>query len=101
MGKITEVYRELRDKLIGEQPEEGPDKLQQQYFQVFDGPVGQAVLADILNDLHVFDALVTDEDANLNNYGKLLLSKIGIIQGDNIGEIVKLLMGIAKREALK
>ena len=101
MNKITQVYQELKDKLIGVPEEEVPDKLQQQYFQVFDGAAGQVVLSDILNDLHVFDALVTDEDAILNTYGKLLLYKIGIIQGDNTGEIVKSLMLIARREAQK
>lgn len=101
MNKITEIYQSLKSQLVSEEPENGPDPLQQQYFQVFSGLAGQIVLADILEDLHVFDALATDEDAILNTYGKLLLSKIGIIQGDNTGEIVKVLMGIARNEAGK
>jgi hypothetical protein len=100
-NRITAVYQELKSKLVGEPPEEGPDKLQLQYFEVFNTLQGKAVLADMLDDLHVFDALATDEDATLNTYGKLLLSKIGIIQGDNVGEIVNSLMGVAQRETIR
>ena len=101
MNKITAVYRELKEKLVGPEVDDSSDKLQQYYFQVFNTPSGQAVLSDMLTDLHVFAEIANDEDVVLNNYGRLLLSKIGVIRGDNTEEIVKLLMGIAKKEATK
>ena len=101
MSKITEVYADLKSKLSGQPPDTGDDKLQNDYFTVFSTQAGQAVLSDMMNDLHVFAEIANDEDMVLSNYGRLVLSKVGVIQGDNTEEIVKMLMNIAKRSAME
>ncbi len=100
MGKITAVYSELKEMIHGAKTED-VDPLQRQYFSVFSGTAGQAVLADILQDLHAFGEIVNDEDVALNNYSRLLLAKIGVIQGENAADIVNALMPIAKTAAVQ
>ena len=100
MGKITAVYSDLKQRLLGEQPIE-TDPLQRRYFTVFSSPDGRLVLADILQDLHAFGEIVNEEDIALNNYSRLLLAKIGIIQGETATDIVNALMPLAKAVAVK
>lgn len=95
MGKITDVYKSLKDSLTGAEPEES-DPLQRKYFIVFSSPDGRAVLADILQDLHAFSVVENDEDVALCNYSRLLLANIGIIQDGNTGDIVNALMPIVR-----
>ena len=93
---IVQKYQELKSFLIGEK-EELPDKLHEDYFKTFSSPHGQAVLGHMLIELHVFDELIDNQEAVLSNYGRRLLSHIGIVREENIKEIVKLYMNVVKR----
>jgi hypothetical protein len=100
MGKITDVYKSLKDSLTGAEPEEA-DPLQRKYFTVFSSPEGKAVLADMLQDLHAFSVAENDEEVALYNYSRLLLLNIGIIQEGNTADIVNALMPLARAVAVK
>lgn len=60
---------------------------------------GPAVLADILYDLHFFDAFVeSEEEVALNNYARKLLVKLGIWRAEHIDQIVGELSKILPKE---
>jgi hypothetical protein len=86
--KIAQAYKDLKDQLQGWKGQE-KDPLQEAYYMTFSSANGRVVLANMLAELHVFDELLEDEEVILSNYGKKLLSHIGIIREDNIMDIVK------------
>jgi hypothetical protein len=89
---IVELYESLRGK------SQEPDKLAEAYFLTFSSPHGQAVLAHLLVQLHVFDEVQSDEEMVLSNFGKRLLGYIGIICEDNVKDIVKMYVFMVKKK---
>ena len=68
------------------------------YRTVFNTGLGRWVLADILEDLHFFNPLKTEEEMTLSNYGKTLLRRLGIFETENKQSIVDSLLNISWTE---
>ncbi len=72
-------------------------KLADTYRHVFGTPEGQAVLADILNDLHHFDCESTSQDVMaLQKAARLILAKMQVIHPDNLGQIIQAYLTVPK-----
>lgn len=67
------------------------NELKKIYRTVFKTPAGRIVLEDILKDLHVLDVYVPGELKDLENYGRSLLWKVGILDNTPKNILNKLL----------
>lgn len=81
-----------------------PVKKQREFYRrVFSSPVGVKVLTDILIDLCWFDEnededkVSREEKDYLRNYANKLLRKIGIIDSQNVEQVVSSLMKMPVR----
>lgn len=90
-SSIVQLYESLTQKATE------PDRLAESYFRTFSSPYGQIVLTHLLAELHVFDEVLTEEEVALSNFGKKLLGYMGVINENNIKDVVKFYISIAKR----
>lgn len=63
--------------------------MQRAYQRVFQTPMGQEVLADLLTRMHFFDETVNDEEVVLQNFARRMLHVMGIWQAANAPQIVE------------
>jgi len=87
----------MYENLVNPKPAE-PDRLAEAYFQTFAGPYGQIVLTHLMAELHVFDEVLNEDEVTLSNFGKRLLGFIGVINEDNMKDIVKFYISLARRK---
>jgi len=91
---ITETYKELKGILSGKNPER--DETRRDLFLTFSTPHGKRVLLLILADLHFFDEAVGPEEIALSNYARKLLFKMGVLDEQNVGNIVSTVVKLAE-----
>jgi hypothetical protein len=79
--------------------EEWEEQMERLYRKVFGTVEGKLVLADILVDLGFFNTVnVTDQvEIGLQNFARMLLSKIGAWNAENVHNIVGTLLAIPTR----
>jgi hypothetical protein len=58
------------------------------YRRVFNTPDGRIVLEDMLSDLKLHDTVDSQHDSTLQNYAKLILFKMGVLQDFNMVRII-------------
>jgi hypothetical protein len=96
MEKVTKLYSDLKKKLYPAVVAE--DRLREDFFLTFSTPHGKRVLAHMLRELHWFDEVVEAEEVTLANYARRLLFNLGIVQDDQIEEIVNQLLKFSERQ---
>ena len=88
---------EEEQKKQKEKDEKSLEATRRLYQRKLCDPAGELLLADMLNDLHFFDAhIATPEQEVLHNYAHKLLWKIGVWQDFNRWDITRALLGLPK-----
>lgn len=68
------------------------------YRRVFGTKEGQWVLGHLLTDMHFFNTTENEKEQVLSNYARVLLKRLGILNGQTIEEVVASFMKIHPKD---